>query len=299
MTAPPSTPLSPEKVLQRIDWRILRRLDGLLQGNHRTLYTGVGTDFNDLREYQPDDDVRHIDWNVTARMDRPYVRQYLEDRELSAWFLIDRSPSMSFGSPGRPKELVLAELVGSLARLITRDGNRVGAILFDNTHDRTIPPRSTRNQVLLLARELLRTPAPSQATTDLSELLSTALLSIRRRSLVFVVSDFISEPGWEKPLRLLARKHEVIAIRVSDPSEKQLPDAGTVVLQDVETGAQMTVNTADPELRRRYAEAAVRRSDELTAAMSRSGIDLFEVSTDEDLVDALIRMARRRKRVVR
>ncbi len=294
MTVPSVAPPSPERILQRIDWRILRRLDGVLQGNHRTLFTGVGTDFNDLREYQPEDDVRHIDWNVTARTNTPHVRQFLEDRELTAWFLIDRSPSMGFGAPGRSKEVALAELVAALARLITRDGDRVGALLFDNTAHRTIPPRSTRTQVLLLARELLRPPTPSSGTTALSDLLNDALLTVKRRSLIIVVSDFISEPGWERPLALLSRRNEVLAIRVTDPSERALPDAGTVVLQDAETGEQLTVNTADPTLRRRYEEAAHDRSTELREMIAAAGADLFELSTDDDLADALIRLARQR-----
>ena len=132
---------------------MIRRLDGLLQGNYRTMFRGVGTDFLDLREYEPGDDVRHIDWNVTARMDTPFVRQYTEDRELTAWLLLDRSPSMGFGPIDRPKELVLSELATTFARLLTRGGNRVGAILFDNEIEETIPPRSGRNQVLALDPE--------------------------------------------------------------------------------------------------------------------------------------------------
>ncbi len=271
-------------------------MDGLLQGNHRTLFTGVGTDFNDLREYQPQDDVRHIDWNVTARTNTPHVRQFLEDRELTAYFLVDRSPSMAFGTPERPKEVALAELVATLARLITRDGDRVGALLFDNTNQRSIPPRSTRNQVLLLARELLRPPSASDRTTALGTLLGEALLTVRKRSLIIVVSDFISEPGWERPLALLTRRHEVLAIRVTDPSERSLPDAGTVVLQDAETGEQMTVNTGDPELRRRYEAAATARSEDLHRTIQDAGADVFELSTDEDLADALIRLARHRRK---
>ena len=131
---------TPEEVLRRLEWQVIRRLDGLLQGDYRTIFRGVGLDFRDLREYEPGDDVRHIDWNVTARMDTPYVRQYSEDRELTAWLLLDRSPSMGFGPIDRPKELVLCELATTLARLLTRNGNRVGAILYNNDVERTIPP---------------------------------------------------------------------------------------------------------------------------------------------------------------
>ena len=149
---------TPERLLHRLEWQVIRRLDGLLQGSYRTAFRGVGIDFLDLREYEPGDDVRHIDWNVTARMDTPFVRQYSEDRELTAWLLLDRSPSMGFGPIDRPKELVLSELATTFARLLTRGGNRVGAILFDNEIEETLPPRSSRNQVLALARSLLRPP---------------------------------------------------------------------------------------------------------------------------------------------
>src|SRR5690348_11243082 len=138
---------APERLLQRIDWKVIRRLDGLLQGDYRTLLYGVGVDFADLREYQPGDDVRYIDWNVTARLDTPHVRQYVDDRELTAWLLLDRSPSMSFGHVDRPKEIVLAELVVTLARLLTKGGNRVAAIMYNNAIDRIVEPRSGRNQV--------------------------------------------------------------------------------------------------------------------------------------------------------
>ena len=134
-------PVTPEQVLQRLDWRVIRRLDGLLQGDYRTLFYGPGVDFADLREYEPGDDVRHIDWNVTARMDTPYVRQYVADRELTAWLLLDRSPSMGFGASDRPKEDVLTEFVATIARLLTRGGNRVGAVLYDNAVEQIIEPR--------------------------------------------------------------------------------------------------------------------------------------------------------------
>ncbi len=167
---------TPERLLHRLEWQVIRRLDGILQGSYRTTFRGVGTDFLDLREYEPGDDVRHIDWNVTARMDTPFVRQYAEDRELTAWLLLDRSPSMGFGPIDRPKELVLCELATTFARLLTRGGNRVGAILFDNEIEETLPPRSSRNQVLALTRNLLRPARSNGAITDL-----TGLARVRAR----------------------------------------------------------------------------------------------------------------------
>jgi uncharacterized protein (DUF58 family) len=275
---------------------VIRRLDGLLQGDYRTLFYGVGIDFADLREYQAQDDIRHIDWNVTARMNTPYVRQYVEDREVTAWFLLDTSPSMGFGPAERPKEMVLTDFVATLARLLTRNGNRVGAILYNNRIERTIPPRSDRNQVLRLIRDLLnQDDKPVGATTDLSELLQAGFNTIRRRSLVFLISDFFSEPGWERPLALLNRRHELIAIRTWDPREVELPNAGIIVVKDAETGDQLRVDTSNIEFRRRFREAVQRREASLHEGLKRAGVDVFSISTEQDLVSAIVHMAALRK----
>lgn len=296
MSATPSLTPTPEALLHRLDWRVLRRLDGHLQGDHRTSFLGAGLDVADLREYQPDDDVRRIDWNVTARMNEPYVRQYDEDRDLTVWFLVDRSPSMQFGHNERSKEIVVAELVTALTRLFTNRGNRVGSVLWNNAVEAMIEPRSGRTQVLRIARQLLRPPTALGTQTSLTGLLRTASGLARRRSLIFVVSDFLSEPGWETALRHLATRHEVIAIRLTDPQEVEIPDAGLVVVQDAETGQQLTVDTSDPKFRRRFAEAAQAREAELAESAARSGVDLFALSTDDDLTRALLRMASHREK---
>lgn len=295
-----SNPVTPERILRRLDWQVIRRLDGLLQGDYRTLFYGYGIDFADLREYQPRDDIRHIDWNVTARMNSPYVRNYVEDREVIAWFLLDLSPSMGFGPTERPKEMVLTDFVATLARLLTRSGNRVGAILYNNRIEQTIPPLGGRNQVLRLIRDLLtETNPPAKTTTDLSVLLHTGLSTFKRRSLVFVMSDFISEPGWERPLALLSQRHELVAVRLWDPREVELPDAGLIVVEDAETGEQLYVDTSNPQFRRRFYQAAEQREATLKASLKRAGINLFSVSTEEDLVSAIVRMATLRKQQIR
>jgi uncharacterized protein (DUF58 family) len=288
---------TPERVLHRLDWHVIRRLDGRMQGDYRTLFYGDGIDFADLREYQLQDDIRHIDWNVTARMNSPYVRQFIEDREITAWFLLDTSASMAFGPVERPKESVLVDTTATLARLLTRSGNRVGAIIYNNRIERTIPPRSGRNQVLRLIRELQRGgETPRKTTTDLNLLFNAGLNTFKRRSLVFVASDFISEPGWERPLSLLNRRHELLAIRLWDPREVELPDAGLIAVEDAETGEQLLVDTGDPEFRRRFYEAAERRESQLSEKLKRAGVDLYSISTEENLVNAIIRMAALRKR---
>jgi uncharacterized protein (DUF58 family) len=302
MTAPASSttphdrdPGQAERLLRRLDWQVIRRLDGLLQGDHRALFYGAGTDFADLREYQIQDDVRYIDWNVTARLDVPYVRQYIEDRELTAWVLVDRSSSMGFGHVERTKAMVTTELAATLARLLTRDGNRIGAVLYDNAIERVVEPRSGRRQVLRLTRDLMRPPAAAGTSTDLGGLFRAGLQTIRRRSLVFVLSDFISEPGWQRALGVLAHRHEVVAVRIWDTREVQLVDAGVVVMQDAETGEQLLVDTSDPRFRRRFAAAAEARHEELRSSIRRAGVDLSDVSTDDDLVRVLLRMISIRK----
>jgi uncharacterized protein (DUF58 family) len=243
--------------------------------------------------------VRHLDWNVTARMDEPWVREYHEDRELTGWFLLDLSPSVDFGTADdeRRKRAVLVDFVAVLARLLTRRGNRIGAMLYGGETNRTIPAGGTRRQVLHLISQVMADEPPGRAPmTDLGPLLMNACASLKRRSLVFIVSDFISEPGWERPLHLLARRHEVVAIRLIDPRETDLPDMGPVVLQDAETGDQMVVDTSDRRFRQRFAEAAQRREATIAAAFARAGVDALTLSTDDDLVRAIVAMAARRRR---
>jgi uncharacterized protein (DUF58 family) len=311
-----------DALLRRLEWTVLKRLDGLLQGDHRTLMRGTGLDLADLREYQHHDDVRHIDWNVTARLQTPHVRVFTEDREMAAWFLLDLSPSVDFGSGEQRKRELLQGFVGVLARLISRHGNRVGAMLYgargSAAVDAVLPARGGRMQVLRLM-SLLNTPDAQRATsskghhqpsgnagpavsrarsgsggsasgaTRLADLLSAATHSVRQRSTVFVVSDFISEPGWEKPLGELARRHDVVAVRLLDPLELELPDLGLLTIRDAETGEQVLVDTHDKGFRQRFARIAAQREATLRESLGRAGVDTLELSTDDDLADAVVR----------
>jgi uncharacterized protein (DUF58 family) len=301
---------TPERILQRLDWQVIRRLDGLLQGDYRSLFYGYGVDFADLREYQPEDDIRYIDWNVTARMDTPYVRQYVEDREITAWFLLDLSPSMDFGTASPPaphrgeaisgigslKRTVLIDFVATFARLLTRHGNRVGAIFYGSQVDRTIPPGGGRLHVLRLINDLLKQPRLSKVPfTNLNPLLQASLNTIKRRSLIFIISDFISAPGWERPLKLLNQRHELLAVRLWDPREVELPDVGPIIMEDAETGEQLYVDTHDRKFRQRFQEAAQRRETALNETFKRSGVDLLSLSTEEELVRAIVRLATLRR----
>jgi uncharacterized protein (DUF58 family) len=291
-----ANPTTPDAILRRLEWTVIRRLDGLLQGDYRTLFRGAGLDLADLREYQHHDDVRHIDWNVTARLQQPYVRQFTEDRELTAWFLLDLSGSIDFGSE-RSKRSVSAEFVAVLARLLTRHGNRVGAMLYGSSLDDVLPARNGRAHVLHLMQRMTKHSTPqAKSQTQLHDLLQRAAPLIPRRSTVFVVSDFISAPGWGDALARLAQRHEVLAVRLYDPLEMELPDLGVVTMQDAETGEQLLVDTHDPGFRKRFAKAADDQEAELRAALTHAGVDALELSTDENLVSTLLRFIELRRR---
>jgi uncharacterized protein (DUF58 family) len=285
-----------EALLKRLEWTVIRRLDGLLQGDYRTLWRGAGLDLADLREYQHHDDVRHIDWNVTARLQQPYVRQFTEDRELGAWFLLDLSASVDFGSNQTTKRRVAREFVAVLARLLTRHGNRVGALLYGTDVDTMIPARNGRRHVLELLQRMERRPDESApGATHLRDLLLAAQGVVRRRSTLFIVSDFISTPGWETALAQLTLRHDVTAVRLSDPLENDLPDLGLITMRDAETGEQIVVDTHDSGFRKRFAAAAQRREEKLFEALARAGVDTLELRTDDDLLNAVLRFAELRK----
>jgi len=289
-----------EQVLQRVEWTIVRRLDGLLQGEYRSLFYGHGLDLAEVREYQPQDDIRYMDWNVTARMNAPHVRQYLEDREISAWLLLDLSASVDFGTAKCSKRDIVIDFAGALARLLTRRGNRVGAVLYSGGVDAVLPPRGGRRQALALVHQMTRPDRPpSGGVTNLAEVLDRAAQTIRRRSLVVLVSDFFGRPGWEPAFHRLCMRNETIAVWVQDPREAELPDVGPLVLEDAETGEQIHVDTHDRKLRTRFHDLAVERRAALTATFKRQGADVLRLSTDGDMVQDLVRFALRRRRAAR
>lgn len=291
-----TAPQTPEAILRRLDLKIARRLEGLLQGDHKSLFRGQGLDLADLREYQYHDDVRHMDWNVTARLQIPHVREFQEDREITAWFLLDMSPSIDFQSVSVSKRAVLAEFATMMCRFLAGKGNRAGALLFSGAVEQMIPARGGRRQFLVLLDALTRYRQPGKArATDLKRVLADAGRMIRRRSLIFVVSDFISPPGWEKPLGYLANKHDVIAVRLTDPLEMRLPDLGLLTFQDAESGDQVFVDTHDRGFRARFAAAAEKRDEALMAAFQSAGVDALELSTEDDVADAVLRFADMRR----
>ncbi|MBL7495110.1 DUF58 domain-containing protein [Frankia sp. CNm7] len=281
---------APDRLLLRLEWRVVRRLDGRVRGAYRTAYRGAGLDFVGLRGYVEEDDARHIDWNATARLDEPQVRQFTEDRELTLWLVLDRSASMTVGAPGRGKHDVLAEVALTCARLFSRGGNRVAALLHDGVTTRVVPPGTGRGHVLRIGHELGRAAAasPAASTTDFAAMLADAARLARRRSLVVVISDFIGTGDWDRPLLRLAHRHDVVALRVVDAADDDLPEAGLVLVEDAETGEQLLVDSSDPLLRARLRDAVAERDAVLAGRMRRAGVPLHRIGTDGDVLSALV-----------
>jgi len=279
-----------EQVLKKVEWNVLKRLDGLLRGDYRTLFHGFGLDLTDLVEYQFGDDVRYIEWNTTARLGVPYVRQFNEDRNISAWFVVDMSNSMSFGSGERSKCDVAREFIAALMSILSRHGNRCGAIIFDEKVREVHGPRAGRKHILRILQALRCDPVRQDGNmTSLSGQLLAVAASLSRRSLVFVISDFISATSWGEALGQLAMRHEVIAVRLIDPLEIEFPDLGMLTLRDAETGEQIWVDSSDAHFRHRFAAEAAFREERIAADFYRAGVDAIELSTDESILNTLLR----------
>jgi uncharacterized protein (DUF58 family) len=302
-TTTPSSKRSPEAILQMCEWTVLKRLDGLLQGDYRTLFRGFGIDLADLREYQTHDDVRHIDWNVTARMQTPYVRQFIEDREVTAWFLIDRTASMNFGSGEQRKHEVLFDHVALLARLLTKHGNRIGVIIYRGHHRNTsegpaslqvIPPASGRAQVLLILNQLLKisdeqtanktTASKHELQSNLGEFLQQCGAILKRRSLVFFSSDLQSTDDYTSALVQLARRHELIVLESQDTLERELPNLGMIQMQDAETGEQLWVDTSNKQFRENFAKLQQEKNEQKKQLFSRWQIEQLPMGSLEALI---------------
>lgn len=302
---PNSTPaaagVDARALLARVTWTSARRLDGLLQGDYRTLFKGSGLMLADLREYGPQDDVRHIDWNVTARMQTPYVRQHEEDRELAAWFVVDLSPSVDFGSEGVSKREIAAQAIATLGHLLQQHGNRVGAVLDRGRASvDVLPARNGRRHLLHILQHVLTAPTqPTNQMTSLSQLFARAARLIKQRSTIFILSDFYADQGWDKSLGMLASRHDVVAIRLVDPLEQHLPDMGMLTMRDAETGEQVFVDTSDNRFRQRFAQRAADHETRLIEAFTRSRVDCLELNTSDTVHESLIRFVRQRQQLMR
>lgn len=286
---------TPEAVLRRLEFKVIRRLDGFLFGDYTGIFYGPSLDLAEVREYQPGDEVRRIDWNVTARMNRLFVRQYREERELTAWLLADLSASMDFGTRRQLKRETAAEFAGVAAYIIARHGDKVGLIGFPG-RDVYVPPRSGRVHALRIIHMLQEAGTRSGGSAGLEEGLRQAARALRRRSLVFVLSDFQTPDGWERGLLELARRHDVIAVWITDPAEHEIPDVGGMSLRDPETGEQVWVDTSDARLRQAYRELVGRQQARIHGVMRTAMVDVLKLSTADELLDPLLRFITFRKR---
>ncbi len=285
---------TPESILRRLEFKVVRRLDGFLFGDYTGVFYGPSLDLAEVREYEPGDEIRRIDWNVTARMHRLFVRQYLEERELTAWLLVDLSLSMAFGTRRQLKQETAAEFAGVAAYIVARHGDKVGVIGFPGRHV-FVPPRGGRVHVLRILHALTRARGAPQ-DGGLADGLVQAARAVRRRSLMFVLSDFQAAPGWERPLRDLARRHDVIAVWITDPAERDLPDVGGLSVRDPETGQQLWVDTSDARFRQAYRDLVAAQRDRVSSALRGAAVDVLELSTAEPLLQPLLRFVSYRRR---
>lgn len=291
---------TPDALLHRLEWQVLRKLDGLLPGPHRTARRGDGLLLEDLRPYQVGDDLRHIDWNLTARHQEPHVRQFAAERDLQAWFLIDASASLQPDGPHSGAWPQALQLVAVLARVLVRQGARVGAFIYRPQAERPIervPADTGRLQVLRLLSRLLAPVPAAKAATRLADLLQTGDAVIKRRAQVFVLSDFISEPGWQAPLGRLALRHDVLALRLAEAPLAFAPGLDWLRVEDAETGEQFQLDAGDPGLGARLQALQQARDADLREGFVKAGVDVLELDPAEPVLDALLRcIALRRRR---
>ena len=273
----------PDAVLRSLDLAVLRRIQSLVPGDHTTPQVGAGTELALIRPYQPGDDVRHIDWNVTARMREPHVRVHVGERAMTAWLMLDVSASMQFGTTLRRKADVAEGVSVAIGHVATRRGNRLGVVAFGGPQPRVLRPRQGRVGLLGLLAELRAEPAGEGAgATSLGAAAASMSGLARARGLVVVVSDFRGARDWEAPLRRLRARHGVLAVEIRDPRELELPPVGDVWMVDPETGRQLVVNTSRRKVRKRFAAAAAADRAEVAAALRRAGADHLVLSTDGD-----------------
>jgi uncharacterized protein (DUF58 family) len=280
--------------IRRLQLRARRAVEDLLGGEYHSVFKGTGLSFEEVREYQPGDDVRSIDWNVTARMGTPFIKRYVEERERTLLLLVDASASLGFGTQRHAKRAVTAELAALLSFSAIHNNDRVGLLTFTDEVELFLPPAKGTRHALRLIREILFHHAKRRRTSLVAAL--DFLQKVQhKRAIVFVMSDFLDE-GYERPLRLAARKHDMTIVRVEDPLEAELPGVGLLQVEDAETGRQCLIDTSYAPARDFYRRRAVQRREQVVKLARGSALDLIEVSTGGDHLDALVRFFQRRER---
>ena len=272
-----------------------RLIDDQLSGDYHSTFKGQGVEFDEVRPYVPGDDVRTIDWNVTARTGQPFIKRFSEERELTVLFLVDVSGSQTYGSVSRSKAELAAEVTALLALTAIKNQDKIGLILFSDKIVKYIPPRKGRQPVMRIVREVLAAEDEAVGGTDLAGAIRFLNGVQKRKCVVFLVSDF-QDTGYEKLLRVVARRHDVVCVSVSDPAERRLPDAGLAELEDPETGELVLVDTSDRNVRAAFAEKAAQEEEKLIRFFNRSGIDHIALATDKPHIDAVRSLFKRRAR---
>ncbi|MDH3293801.1 MAG: DUF58 domain-containing protein [Acidimicrobiia bacterium] len=277
------------EVLRRLELEVTRRLDGLLHGDHRGLVPGHGSELGETRRYAPGDDVRRIDWNVTARLQEPYIRQTIAERELQTWLVIDRSSRMDFGTVNCEKRDVALAAAAAVGFLTARDGNQLGAVLAGRGAPTLIGARGSRKHLLRILHDLVETPrSDDSGITDLGLALGRLAGVARRRGLVAVISDFGVSPGWQDRLAVTARRHDVLAIQISDPRDGELPNVGVITVRDPATGQLRELATHKASVREEYAKAVESRQNLLDATFREIRVDHLQLSTGRAWLDDLV-----------
>ena len=285
-----------DQLLRRSRWPVLRRLGFHPGGDERSSLRGAGLEYSDVREYQAGDDPRTIEWNITARSDRPYVRESLPDRGLDAWLLVDITRSLDWGTARCLKRQLALEFSAVAGQLLIGRGNRVGALLFDDRVRSIIPPSAGRTALLqLIARMERAGDSPGDGPTDLGRALTEAGRLIRRPSMMVLISDFMTPGGWQKPLSALAIRHEVVAAWITDPREREIPDVGVVTFEDPESGEQILVDTRSAHLRARFQQAAGAQRETIRADLLRARAAIAELSTAAEIVPQLVAFIKQRE----
>lgn len=281
------------KRVRKIEIKTRGLSKNIFAGEYHSAFKGRGMTFSEVREYQYGDDIRNIDWNVTARHNRPYVKIFEEERELTVMLMIDVSASRNFGTISKLKKNQITEIAAVLAFSAIQNNDKIGVIFFSDKIEKFIPPKKGRTHILHIIRELIDF-YPEDKQTDIEQALEYMTNSIKKRCTCFVISDFIDEHDFAHALAIANRKHDVVALRVYDPRENQLPPVGMMYLRDAETGEQMWVDTSDKKLRQAYEKYAFVREKELDAIFKRSGVDVANIRSDEDYVRALITLFKKR-----
>ena len=279
--------------IRRLEIKTLRLVHTIFGGEYQSVFKGRGIEFDEVREYQEGDDPRLIDWNVTARMDRLFVKKFVEERELSIMLVVDVSASEDFGSGGALERELAAELTAAIAMSALQNHDQVGLLLFSDRVERFVRPKKGRGHVNRLVREVLTTQ-PVGRGTDYAAVEKLLMHLLKQRSVVFFISDFLTG-GFERPLRLLHTRHDVIPVMISDPREHSLPDVGLVRLEDPESGESVVIDTHASEVRRRYAEAAAEQRLARIEAFRKLGLDHLELSTEQSYIKPLIRFFQARQ----